>query len=472
MPPTAKALREKRKPLAIRIRQMSDALHADNEARAAKGESPRDWTAEESANWTAVNNDYNALTRQIDIAEQVEKVEADQTALIGDPDIGRQLTTPPAGGDGAEAATEEHRALAFQAWGRLQMGMDLSAAQEEACQRLRFSPGRAFVDIPLFSSQDHRRLQQQWSNDRNRVHDFRAVLSGQVGSAGGNTIVPETLIRQLEINMLAYGGIEQVAEVMTTATGERMSWPTADDTSNTGALLGESASIGITATNGVNSGDTNPSFGKVFWDAYKFSSKPILVPYELMQDSAFQLASILGDMLGERLGRIGNTYFTTGTGGNQPRGLVTGAAAGNTTASGSAITADEIINLEHQVDPAYRNGAGYMMHDGILLALRKLKDGMGQYLWQSGFNGGVPDRLNARPVTINQDMQATVATATKTILFGQLSRYKIRRVGSVRLYRLEERYRDNDQDGFIAFLRQDGNLLTAGTAPVKYLLQA
>lgn len=463
---SAKALREKRAPLAKAIRQLAD----DGKATDADG----NYTEA----WLTVNKDYNALTQQIDMAERIDKVTADQEALIGDPEIAKQEFTKPANGDGAATAvTEEHRALALQAWAASQVGMDLRPEQEEACKRLRFNPGRAFIDIPLYSTSDYRRMQNQFrSNHPSRIHDslsdFRAVLSGQVGSAGGNTIVPETLIRRLEVNMLAYGGMLQVAEIITTASGERMSWPTADDTSNTGALLGASANIGITTTSGVNSGDTNPTFGKVFWDAYKFSSKPILVPYELFQDSAFNLVSVLGDMLGERLGRVSNTYFTTGTGAAQPKGIVIAAAAGNTTASATAITADEIINLEHQIDPAYRAGASYMMHDGILLALRKLKDGEGRYLWQTGFNTGTPDTLNARPVTINQDMQSTVATGTKTVLFGQLNRYKIRRVGGVRFYRLEERYRDNDQDCFISFLRQDGNLLDPGTHPVKYLLQA
>jgi hypothetical protein len=67
-------------------------------------------------------------------------------------------------------------------------------------------------------------------------------------------------------------------------------------------------------------------------------------------------------------------------------------------------------------------------------------------------------------------MDSTVASGKKSLLFGQLSRYKIRSVGEMRMYRLEERYRDTDQDGFVAFIREDGNLLTAGTAPVKYLL--
>jgi HK97 family phage major capsid protein len=102
--------------------------------------------------------------------------------------------------------------------------------------------------------------------------------------------------------------------------------------------------------------------------------------------------------------------------------------------------------------------------------LRKLKDGNGRYLWQDNQQDGEPSRLHGRPITINQDMDSTIAAAKKTLLYGQLSKYKIRSVGGVRLYRLQERFRDNDEDGFIAFIREDGNLLDAGTKPVKVLL--
>jgi HK97 family phage major capsid protein len=79
--------------------------------------------------------------------------------------------------------------------------------------------------------------------------------------------------------------------------------------------------------------------------------------------------------------------------------------------------------------------------------------------------------LNNRPYTINQDMQATIATGTTTIVFGQMSQYKVRQVNSIRLYRLVERYRENDQDAFLAFIEADGNLLDAGDHPVKCMVQ-
>lgn len=459
---TLKQLLEKRAELAARIKALADKVNAEE----------RDFNTEERAEWEAVNKEYNDLLPQIEIAQRAELVADQQRELAGDRRIGRDdvdgRDNNQGGSDGVEEApSEEVRALALQAWCRWQLGHDITDQQRGACRRVRLNPAQRHLIIPTLSTMDLRALQQRFrsthpSRQQDLLYEERALTIGNP-TAGGYIIPPATLIRMLEVNMLAFGGMRQVAETITTSSGERMVWPTADDTTNTGAQLGESTSIGAS---------TDPSFGQVAWDAYKFSSKPVLVPFELLEDSAFDLVSLLGAMLGERLGRITNTKFTTGTGAATPKGLVTAATLGVTAASQTAIAADELFNLVHSINPAYRMGAGWMMHDNVILHLRKLKDGNGQYLWQSGMNSGAPDRLIDYPVAINQDMASSVATTAKTALFGQLSKYKIRRVNQIRLYRLEERYRDTDQDGFVAFVREDGNLLDAGTAPVKYLQQA
>ncbi len=465
----SKALLEKKPALVGEMRTLSEKINTEK----------RDFTAEEGEKWALVNEHYDVLAAEIDEAAdptsprnhkaRIDALNADIHNPSRDVRIGRDDYRPAAvGGDGTPPITEETRGLALQAWLRYGSEEGLTRAQTEACRAINFNPGAKRLTIPLLSTHDYAGMRRQFrsvhrDHAARHMQEYKAAMTIGSGPSGGYLIAPETMVRSLEINMLAYGEIFSVVDVMTTPHGERMSWPTADDTSNMGVQLGENTSIGSSV---------EPTFGKVYWDAYKFSSKPILVPYELLEDSVFPLPNLLGEMLGERLGRITALKCTTGSGASTPRGIVTSAALGVTAASGTAIAADEIIRLEHSVDPAYRSGAGYMMHDGILLALRLLKDGEGRPLWQSGFNSGVPDTLNARPVTINQNMQATVATGTKTILFGQMSKYKVRRVNSIRMYRLQERYRDTDQDGFVAFLRLDGNLLDAGTHPIKYLLQA
>ncbi len=471
---TAKALREQRAKLVHQAR--AEIL----EKAEAEG---RDLTAEERQAWdrimggtapdgTRVKGEVDVLMERVERLERLDAMTAGLSAPAGDPRVGRDAILPTPGGDGAQAATEETRALALQAWFRWQLGHYLTPEQEAACRVVGLRPDRRELALRLFDTAQHKALHEATrrvhpSLIKQRLGDFRAALSPNTGGAGAYLIPPETLIRELEINLLYYGGVRQVAETMTTESGERMSWPTVDDTANKGRRLGASAPIG-TGGQPASTGANDPTAGKVFWDAYKYTSDAVLVPFELLQDSAFNLAQVLGELLGIRLGRITNDEYTTGSGASMPKGLVTAATA-FTAASSAALIADDFLGLYHSVDPAYRINAGFMMHDNTILAARKLKDGLGQYLWQPGLQQGRPDMLLGEDVTVNQSMDSSIASGKKTVLFGELYKYKIRRVQGMRLYRLEERYRDNDQDAFLAFLREDGNLLTAGTPPVKVL---
>lgn len=446
-------LREQKRTLAVSIRQLADKMGAEGYAH-----DPAD-----DANWEKVNADYNAVTRAVERLEAADLVEASAAKSNGDR-IDPHLNDGAKDRNAVSVATDRHREIALAAWCRSQYDIDLTAEQQTACKLVGLNPQRKELGLSLYGTNDVQRLQAQYRSvhplrAKDHCADFQATLSGGAGPSGGYLVAPEQLRSSLEINMLFYGGVRQVAETIRTATGEPMSWPTADDTTNVGVQLGESTSIGTSV---------DPSFGKVLWSAYKFSSKAILVPYELLQDSQFNLAQLIGQMLGERLGRITNTKYTVGTGAATAKGIITCASAFSGAAA-TAIVFDDVMGLEHSVDLAYRAGGSYMAHDSILLALRKMKDGDGQPIWQSNWQAGQPDRLNGYAITTNNDMDSTVSSGKKSILFGQLSRYKIRSVGDMRMYRLEERYRDVDQDGFVAFIREDGNLLTAGTAPVKYL---
>ena len=291
------------------------------------------------------------------------------------------------------------------------------------------------------------------------------ALKTTSGPSGGY-LRPETFTDALETAMLWYGGMLNVAEIIRTPTASPFPWPTANDTTNTGRQLGESKAA---------DNFTDPAFGQNWMYSYKFTSDPILASFEILRDTPFNLASLLGGMLGERLGRIQNTKFTTGTGAATPYGIVPSSPVGKTTASATAIIADELLDLQHSVDKAYRDqpGVGWMFHDSVALALRKLKDSSGAYyLWQDGLRGGEPNMLLQKPVTINNDMASAIAASNVTALFGLFTKYKIRQVNQVRIVRLTERYRiENDSDAFVAYIEADGRLLDAGGHPVKSLQQ-
>ena len=163
--------------------------------------------------------------------------------------------------------------------------------------------------------------------------------------------------------------------------------------------------------------------------------------------------------------------MTTGTGSGAPNGIVTAAALGKTAASASAITWDEVMDLEHSVDPAYRAGpkVRYMFHDTTLLALRKLKDGQGNYLWQAGdVKGGIPAMFNNRLYSINQAM-AVLGATNRVMLFGDFGKYFVRKVGAPIVGALIAK---DFWPGFgiAGYMRMDGEM--ADTAAVKYLRNA
>lgn len=290
---------------------------------------------------------------------------------------------------------------------------------------------------------------------------IRATMSTTTGSEGGYAVqsdVASTLIEMLK----DYGGMRAVAEVFSTEMGNPLSFPTTDGTAETGELIAEN----VTAT------AADPTFGTVALNAYKFSSKIVAVPFELLQDSTVDIEAFVGRRLMERIGRAENTYFTIGTGTAQPRGVVTGASAGKVGTTGQTLTViyDDLIDLVHSVDPAYRGSgrARFMMNDASLKIVRKLKDTAGRPLFIPGYelNGNMPDTLLGYEVVANSDV-AVMAANAKSILFGDFFQYKIRDVMGGTLFRFtDSAYAKLGQVGFMMWARAGGNLVD--TTAVKY----
>ncbi len=216
--------------------------------------------------------------------------------------------------------------------------------------------------------------------------------------------------------------------------------------------------------------DEDVEFGQLVLNAFKFTSKKVLVSLELMQDSNENLADVIGAALGERIGRITNDYFTTGTGSSEPKGIVTAATTSGTTLAAKTPTYIELVATEAGVDPAYRPGAGWMFPDTELQEIKKIVETTtGRPIWLPNMAGGAPDTILGYPYFVNQSMAAAASTGSgKSILFGQLSKYIVRDVRDVTLLRLDELYAEYYQVAFVAFSRHDGDLLDAGTHPVVY----
>lgn len=456
--------------LQTRRKELAKTIEQKRQAFSAAGDKWKD--EEERKSWEQVNTDFDATEAELTQLRAITDIHS-RADRIRDEDQRRNHTPNPKSGrmpgqddpdvrSGRRPAppSEETRAIALQGWVRSHMDRPLRSSHRRAMQACRVTPHARRIDMPTMPTSQRRTLAVAYRSGPSYSAESRALSA--ISPSGGSELVAQSFMTALEINQLAFGPMLQVADTIRTETGADLPWPTADDSSNEGEIIGEN-----TAQN-----NADPTFGAVILRAWKFSSKFIKVPYELLEDSAFNLAVELGRMIGERLGRIKNRRFTTGTGAGQPRGIVTSATAGVTSASSTAIADTEIIRLIHSVDPAYRGqGCGFMAHDNIWLAIRQLKDSQGRFIWVPGLTDGQQNQCLGYPTFTNQHMDSSVATTKKTLLFGQLSKYKVREVGTNRLKRLVERFADTDQEGFLGLQRADGNLIDAGTAPVKYLVQ-
>lgn len=296
----------------------------------------------------------------------------------------------------------------------------------------------------------------------------KRVMSAIGGAAGGFTVPSDSrfagLVSQAQ---LFYGGMQEAgADTISTDTGADLPIPTNDDTANIGSIVSES---------GSHASGTDLSFGMKIFKSFLYSTKIVLVPWQLLQDSAIDIEQFLATAFGTRLGRIKNTHFTTGTGANQPEGLFQNITTGKQAATGNSTTwpMDNVFDVVHSVDRAYRTArCRWMMRDSTVLALRLSKDGNGRYLWpeMGSVQAGQPMTLAGYPVVVNNDVAAMAASA-KAASFGDHSYYKIRSVRGMTFVRLEELYAASGQVGFMAFERADGGYLSGGN-PVKAFLNS
>lgn len=292
---------------------------------------------------------------------------------------------------------------------------------------------------------------------------LRNTMSVGTSAQGGYT-VPTEVATSVADALKAYGGMRDVADVFRTAQGNDINFPTSDGTTETGELIGENT----TATG------ADPSFGVVTLKTYKFSSKIVAVPFELLQDTSIDIEEFIRTRLVTRLGRVTNTYFTTGTGISQPNGIVTAASAGKigTTGQTTTVIFDDLIDLIHSVDPAYRalGRCKFMLNDASLKIIHKLKDTAGRPIFLPGYDGlsgPMSDTILGYPIQINQDV-ATMAANAKSILFGDFAFYKIRDAMDIQMFRFDDSaYIKLGQIGFLAWMRSGGNFTDVGGA-VKY----
>ena len=387
----------------------------------AKAEA-RSMTSEDVTEWNKLNDQVDALRAEIDILERQEAMDAEYAAPVKET---RKETK--------DMSKDEIRDKTNQAWRKL-----------------------------LINRGDVERLSPE---ERMFVKTEKRAQS--TTDAEGGFTIPEGFSNELEIAKLAYSSVESVARIFPTNSGNDIPWPSTNDTGVVGYQIDE-------ATNNETSA-TDVTFAKALTlKAWKWTSGFVRINYEILQDGYFNMETLLADLFAIRLGRGLNAAYTTGVGTTTMQGVVTGATNSAISSVGAtAITRNNLVDLEHSVDPAYRLNGRFMFNDTTLKYLKKIafNSNDARPLWQPGMAAGVPDTIDGYPYAINQQM-ADVGASAKSVLFGDFKNYIIRRVTGDRLIISKEIFVATDQIGIMMLQRRDGQLLDAGTHPIKYMVHA
>ena len=271
----------------------------------------------------------------------------------------------------------------------------------------------------------------------------------QIGTdTEGGYLVPDEFERTLVEALNDENIFRRLANVITTSSGDRKIPVVASK--GTASWIDEEGAIP----------ESDDSFGQVSIGAYKLGTM-IKVSEELLNDSVFNLETYISKEFARRIGNKEEDAFFTGDGSGKPTGILAatgGAQLGVTAASATAITIDEVLDLFYSLKASYRNKAVFVMNDATVKAIRKLKDGQGQYLWQPSLQAGTPDTILNRPLYTSAYVPIIASTA-KSIVFGDFSYYWVAdRQGRV-FKRLNELYAATGQVGFVATQRVDGKLI-------------
>lgn len=311
------------------------------------------------------------------------------------------------------------------------------------------------------------------------AREARAIYTDG-GASAGSLVLPTTWANTLYQYMEANSAIRRISRVITTASGEPMSFPKVGTHGVGTRVIAEGTVIG----------GTDPIFAAMTLNAYKYGQL-VKVSNEAASDIGFDLLGYVAENIGRAVGRITDTQYVSGDGSGDPNGIVTAASVGATTGgsliaigSGAAAAAtgnlDCLITLQHTVVDAYRNNnSAWVMHDSTAGTIRKVKDGgngtIGAYIWtpsttiDSASGNRMPDRLFGDPVYTDVNF-GTNGSGVKPVAYGDWSAYWIRDSGSFRLERSDERFFDTDEIGFRGVLRTDADLLDSNA--IKTLQQA
>ena len=340
----------------------------------------------------------------------------------------------------------------------------------------RMSAHEAEVRASQEGHEDQIRPVGQIAAPSNDVATIRSLARGEIRSAdfgmerrdvltsSTGAPVPTSFYDQVIMLAKAVGPMLNVSTIINTAGGDTIQVPRL-----------ATYSVGTVNAQAATLGESDPTFSSfVNLTAWKYGFLT-QISRELLEDSGVDILALLAQNCGIALGSAVSTALTTGTDTTEPNGIVTASGSaligGTGLATTGAFTYENLVSLYYSLDPAARAlpGVGFMAKGSSIAAMRTLKDGAGNFVFQPAMSESTPDRVLGVPLIENPAMAAIGASA-KSVICGHFPSYYVRTVGGIRLDRSDDFAFSSDLITFRCTYRVDGDL--PQTSHVKHFVGA
>lgn len=350
--------------------------------------------------------------------------------------------------------------------------LDKYAAEQRSAQRPNRDQPGATIE-PSVDEAEERKVAEKRSFEkfiRTGVREARDITTAVTGANGG-ALVPQLFHNVLTDALKYFGPIATLVGQKRTTGGQPLKIALSNDTSNGLAIIGET----------VAPSETDPTYASQILSTDTVTPGLVKISLQELQDSAFDLEAWLRTKFGQRYGRGLEATVTNGNGSNVASLVASAHAAvtatGNTNKSGAdgsnSIGYADITAMYAALDPAYIANATWVMNSNTRGFLLGVTDTLGRPLFIANPASGGFDTLLGRPVVIDQALPNIGASAVGTVLFGDFQQgFLLRTDGDLEIVRLNERFMDQLEVGFMGYSRIGGISMDAGTHPIIKLTQS
>ena len=290
----------------------------------------------------------------------------------------------------------------------------------------------------------------------------RADLVKGTSNVGGY-LVPQEFSSSIIASLTAQSPVLDKARTFTTSSGDKINYPVVSFDTSTAPINAPKLASASIAEGGTYS-ISNDEFSTVVFDSFKFGAIT-RASDELLRDSIVPIDALIREQAVKSLGYQIGTQVATGSGSSAPQGY-NNATAGVTASSTTAISADDLISLQHKIGVPYRQNAEFIMSDSALKAARTLKDSQNRYLLQWDYAAGQPATILGKPVTVDPYLPAVAAGAKHTVYGDFNAGFGVRRVAGINIKYLQELYAASGLVGWRLDVAVDSRLLDSAALTV------